>query len=52
MAGAEEDSWKSMLEAGGDFDSVEAQIAGLGRLDAVQQLYVEHTQAAMDSMAK
>lgn len=52
MTGAEEDSWKSMLEAGGDFDSVEAQIAGLGRLDAVQQLYVEHTQAAMDSMAK
>lgn len=52
MAGAEEDSWKSMLEASGNFDSVEAQIAGLGRIDAVKQLYVEHTKAAMDSLAK
>lgn len=52
MAGAEEDSWKSMMEASGNFDSVEAQIAGLGRLEAVQQLYVAHTQAAMDEAAK
>lgn len=52
MAGAEEDTWKSMLEASGNFDSVEAQIAGLGRIDAVKQLYVEHTKAAMDSLAK
>lgn len=52
MAGTEEDSWKSMLEASGNFDSVEAQIAGLGRIDAVKQLYVEHTKAAMDSLAK
>lgn len=52
MAGAEEDSWKSMLESSGNFDSVEAQIAGLGRIDAVKQLYVEHTKAAMDSLAK
>lgn len=52
MAGAEEDSWKSMMEASGNFDSVETQIAGLGRLEAVQQLYVAHTQSAMDSIAE
>ena len=47
MAGAEDDSWKSMFEAAGCFDSVEAQIAGLGSIEAVQQLYVEHTRAAI-----
>ncbi len=50
MAGSEEDSWKSMFEASGNFDSVEAQIAGLGRIDAVKQLYVDHTKAAIDSL--
>ncbi len=51
MAGAEEDSWKSMFEASGAFESVDAQITGLGSLDAVQQLFVEHTKAAIDSIA-
>ena len=50
MAGREEDSWKSMFEASGSFDSVDAQIAGLGRIDAVKQLYVDHTKAAIDSL--
>ena len=50
MAGSEEDSWKSMFEASGSFDSVDAQIAGLGRIDAVKELYVEHTKAAIDSL--
>ena len=49
-AGSEEDSWKSMFEASGSFDSVDAQIAGLGRIDAVKQLYVDHTKAAIDSL--
>lgn len=51
MAGAEEDSWKSMFEAAGAFESVDTQITGLGSLEAVQQLFVEHTKAAMDSIA-
>ena len=51
MAGAEEDSWKSMFEASGAFESVDAQITGLGSLDAVQQLFVEHTKAAIYSIA-
>ncbi len=50
MAGAEEDSWKSMFEASGAFESVDAQITGLGSLEAVQQLFVEHTKAAIDSI--
>lgn len=48
MAGADEDSWMSMFKASGNFDSVEVQIVGLGSLDAVQKIYVEHTAAVMD----
>ena len=46
MAGDEEDSWKSMFAAAG-FD-VECHIAGLGRIDTIQQMYVAHTAAVMD----
>ena len=52
MAGDDEDSWKSMFEASGDFDEIDCQIEGLGRIDAVEQLYVAHTQAAIDSIAE
>ncbi len=48
MAGAEEDSWKSMFEAAGCFDSVDTQIAGLGGIEAVQELYVAHVKDAMN----
>ena len=44
MAGEDEDSWKSMFEADGSFETVTAQIAGLGSIPAVQALYVAHTQ--------
>ena len=50
MAGSEEDSWKSLFEADGSFDSVTAQIAGLGSIAEVQDLYVAHTQTAIDTM--
>ena len=49
MAGDDNDSWKSQFEASKEFDSVETQIAGLGEIDAIQQLYVAHTKAAMDA---
>lgn len=52
MAGAEEDSWKSMFLASGNFESVDAQIIGLGSIPAVQALYVAHTADAMAAMAK
>ena len=50
MAGADEDSWLSQFEASGAFDSVDCQIAGLGGVSDVQQLYVAHTKAAIDSL--
>ena len=49
MAGDDDDSWKSQFEAFGVFDSIDTQIAGLGEIDAIQQLYVAHTQAAIDA---
>ena len=50
MAGADEDSWLSQFEASGAFDSVDCQIAGLGGVADVEQLYVAHTKAAIDSL--
>ena len=52
MAGDEEDSWKTMFLDSGAFDSVDCQIAGLGSIKAVEDLYVAHTQAAMDTLSK
>ena len=49
MAGDDDDSWKSQFEASGAFDSIDTQIAGLGGIEAIQQLYVAHTQAAIDA---
>ena len=48
MAGEDEDSWMSMFNASGKFDSVEAQIKGLGSIDAIKELYVAHTKAAIN----
>ena len=50
MAGDDEDSWKSQFTASGDFDKVDCQIEGLGRIEAVEQIYVDHTKAAIDSL--
>ena len=48
MAGDDEDSWKSQFEASGAFDKIDTQIAGLGEISSIQDLYVAHTKAAMD----
>lgn len=50
MAGADADSWLSMFQASGKFDSVEAQITGLGSIPAIQELYVAHTAAVMKEL--
>ena len=50
MAGDDDDSWKSQFEASAAFDSVECQIAGLGEIADIQQLYIAHTKAAVDSL--
>ncbi|WP_294784592.1 sirohydrochlorin cobaltochelatase [uncultured Eubacterium sp.] len=52
MAGDDDDSWKSMFTASGNFDKIDTQIAGLGEIEAVQQIYVDHTKAAIDSLGK
>ena len=50
MAGDDDDSWKSQFEASGKFDSIDTQISGLGRIDAIEQIYVDHTKDAIDSL--
>ena len=41
------ESWLSMFTASGLFTEIKTQIAGLGRIEAVQKLYVAHTDAAI-----
>ena len=48
MAGEDADSWMSMFTASGHFESVKAQVEGLGRIEAIQDLYVEHTGAVIN----
>ena len=47
MAGSDDDSWKTMFEAA-DLN-VTCQISGLGRIPAVEQLYVAHSQDALNA---
>ncbi len=48
MAGDEDDSWKSILE--GEGYEVECLLEGLGQVEAIQDIYAEHTKAAFDSL--
>ncbi len=50
MAGDDEDSWKSCFTASGYFDDITCQIAGLGRIAEIQQLYTDHTAAAISTL--
>lgn len=50
MAGDEEGSWKTAFEDAGY--EVTCLVNGLGELEEIQQLFVEHAQAAVDSLAK
>ena len=50
MAGEDADSWLSQFKAADAFDSIDCQINGLGEIDDIQQLYVAHTKAAIDSL--
>ena len=44
----DEESWYSMFDASGKFESVTCQIEGLGRLEDIQALYVAHAHAVID----
>ena len=48
MAGDEEDTWKTTFTNAGY--EVETVLKGLGELEAIQELFAEHAQAAMDSL--
>lgn len=48
MAGTEEDSWLSMFQASGKFESVDTQVTGLGSIEAIRNLYVGHTANVMN----
>ncbi|WP_303837648.1 sirohydrochlorin cobaltochelatase [Ruminococcus flavefaciens] len=48
MAGDDEDSWKSVFEAEGY--EVKCLLRGLGENEEIRKLYVEHAQAAVDSI--
>ena len=50
MAGADDDSWLIQFNAADCFESVDTQIAGLGEIGDIQQLYVDHAGAAIDSL--
>lgn len=48
LAGDEEDSWKTAFEAAGY--EVTCIIQGLGELEAIRQIFVEHAQAAINQL--
>lgn len=50
MAGDEEGSWKKEFEDAGY--EVTCVVRGLGELEPIQQLFVEHAQTAMDRLAQ
>jgi sirohydrochlorin cobaltochelatase len=48
MAGDDDDSWKSVLESRGY--QVECVIKGLGQLESIQKIYVDHVTAAISDL--
>lgn len=50
MAGDEEGSWKNVFEGAGY--EVTCLLRGLGEMEPIQQIFVDHAQAAMDSLSK
>lgn len=49
MAGEDEDSWLSQFEESEKFESVDTQILGLGEIEGIQKLYVDHTAKVIDA---
>ena len=46
------ESWISMFKDSKKFENVDPQIAGLGRIEAVESIYVDHTAAAIKEATK
>lgn len=51
MAGDDADSWKSKFNASKAFDKVDCQIEGMGRLEDIQKIYIDHSQAVIGNLA-
>ena len=49
MAGDEDDSWKVILK--GEGYEVDTLLVGLGEMEGIHQIYIDHVQAAMDGGA-
>ena len=50
MAAEDDDeSWLSQFKASGKFNRIDTQIEGLGRLPAIQKIYINHAGAAINS---
>ena len=47
----DEESWFSQFTASGAFDSIDCQIAGLGRIEIIQELYKMHAGFGMEAVA-
>ena len=45
----DEESWFSQFKASGKFSKIDTQIEGLGRLPAIQKIYINHAGAAINS---
>ena len=43
------ESWFSQFDASGYFDAITACISGLGRIEAIQEIYVEHAGAVINA---
>ena len=50
MAGDDDDSWKSRFEAAGY--EVECVLKGLGEMEAIQEIFVEHAAAAVEEASE
>ena len=50
MAGEDEDSWVSQFAADGSFYTIDPRLQGLGRIPAIQELYISHISAALRGM--
>ena len=48
MAGDEDDSWKTVFQNAGY--QVECVLKGLGQFESIQNIYVDHVKAAIDSL--
>lgn len=50
MAGDEEDSWKTVIN--GEGFKVQCLLRGMGEIEAIRSIYVDHVQDAIDSLDK